>query len=190
MSEVYLDARLSNYQIAARLRSLKRIAQQIQFGIIFLAERLREGKLTPEQWENEMRKEIKALHIIAAALAKEGIENLTAADYGYIGAKLKQEYKYLRNFRLQIERGSVKLESNAFLRRAASYTVNSRESFYKVLRTDTQSYTQERRVLDPKAIHCQTCIDEARKGWQPIGTLRKIGDSECKINCQCRFHFR
>lgn len=190
VNDAFVDADLNNYQIAARLRSLHRVGQQIQLGIIFLAERLKEGKLTVPQWEEEMRKELKALHVIAAALAKQGIENLTATDYGYIGAKLKEEYRYLRRFRLQIEQGAVNLQSNAFLRRAASYTINSRESFYKVLRANTSRYTQERRILNPKAVHCQTCISEAKLGWQPLGTLRKIGDSECKINCQCRFHFR
>lgn len=37
---------------------------------------------------------------------------------------------------------------------------------------------------------CSTCAHQAAMGWQPIGTLRAIGDSICMSGCHCRFLFR
>lgn len=37
---------------------------------------------------------------------------------------------------------------------------------------------------------CRTCIAESEKGWQPLGTLNEIGDSECMGNCDCYFEWK
>lgn len=37
---------------------------------------------------------------------------------------------------------------------------------------------------------CPTCIERLALNWQPIGTLRPIGDSECRHQCHCHFRFR
>lgn len=184
----FIDAQISNRQINARLRSLNKMADQIKLGIMFITQQLQDGKLTPAMWEAEMRKELKALHIIAAATARGGFDELDFRIYGHIGSNLKKEYAYLKRFRDQIEQGKIKLDGNGILRRAASYTVNSRQSFYVALRQAT--YTQERRILAQGVAHCQDCLDEARKGWQSVGTLKVIGDSQCRTNCHCRMEFR
>ena len=65
--------------------------------------------------------------------------------------------------------------------------------------------TQERRVLGD-AEHCRTvrtraeavlgqpglegCVELAAKGWQPIGSLPKIGQSPCRSNCKCTKIYR
>ena len=51
---------------------------------------------------------------------------------------------------------------------------------------------EERRVHGRKTAHvwCETCTEETAKGWQPIGTLKDIGDSECMGNCDCYFEYR
>jgi hypothetical protein len=58
---------------------------------------------------------------------------------------------------------------------------------------------EELRVLG-EADHCSTeddpdgdregCLELAALGWQPIGTLPKIGESVCIVNCHCRFAYR
>ena len=46
----------------------------------------------------------------------------------------------------------------------------------------------ERRVVGhPKTEHCTDCPPLAAMGWQPIGTLPPIGDSECGHLCLCHF---
>jgi hypothetical protein len=34
------------------------------------------------------------------------------------------------------------------------------------------------------------CIEEAQKGWQPIGTLSVVGSRTCLSNCRCSFSYR
>ena len=54
---------------------------------------------------------------------------------------------------------------------------------------------EERRVLE-RAEHCESdeelegCIELSEKGWQPIGTLPRLGVSPCRSNCRCRFDYR
>ncbi len=52
-------------------------------------------------------------------------------------------------------------------------------------------YTMERRVhgrlVDDM---CQTCSAAVAMGWVPIGTLPRIGDSECLGNCHCYFQYQ
>lgn len=51
--------------------------------------------------------------------------------------------------------------------------------------------TQERRVLGhPKTHHCEDCPPLAAMGWQPIGTLPAIGQTECGGMCYCHFEYR
>jgi hypothetical protein len=48
---------------------------------------------------------------------------------------------------------------------------------------------QERRLMD--STHpCTVCPQQAALGWQPLGTLKAIGDSPCREGCRCHFEFR
>jgi hypothetical protein len=50
--------------------------------------------------------------------------------------------------------------------------------------------THERRVLDDAVKdHCQTCLDEAERDWQPIGTLTPIGSADCMSRDRCYFEY-
>lgn len=37
---------------------------------------------------------------------------------------------------------------------------------------------------------CGPCRERVAQGWKPIGTLRPIGDSECRNACHCRLRYR
>jgi hypothetical protein len=60
-----------------------------------------------------------------------------------------------------------------------------------VRRRDHQGFggQQERRFLHA-AEHCPDCVDVAGRGWVPIGTLPRIGDSQCRTRCRCTFSYR
>ncbi len=52
-------------------------------------------------------------------------------------------------------------------------------------------YTEEMRVHGKlKDDMCPTCKAAVDAGWQPIGTLPKIGQSECISECHCFFRWR
>jgi len=43
--------------------------------------------------------------------------------------------------------------------------------------------------LELEAHHCDECLTENERGWQPIGTLVPIGERECKSGCRCWFRY-
>ncbi len=58
-------------------------------------------------------------------------------------------------------------------------------------RTPAKGLDQERRIHGfPIDDQCQTCSEQTHLGWQPLGTLLDIGDSECLNNCHCYFIYR
>ncbi len=56
--------------------------------------------------------------------------------------------------------------------------------------TRNGDYTMERRIhgrlVDDM---CETCRNAVAMGWQPVGVLPRIGDSECLGNCHCYFQY-
>lgn len=52
--------------------------------------------------------------------------------------------------------------------------------------------TEERRLHSRLEKHakCKTCIDATKAGWQNLGILPAIGDSECMSACDCYWEFR
>lgn len=150
-----------------------------------------EGRSSLATWQTQMALEIKHLHIASAAAAVGGWDRLTSADFGRVGQLLKVQYAYLQRFALQIQVGQVPL-NGGLITRAGMYADAARGTYEderRVLMRDRLGMTEERRELG-RADHCDDCLAEAGKGWQPIGTLRRIGDSACKVSCKCSFNYR
>lgn len=115
-----------------------------------------------------------------------GAKSVNVADIlQKVGAAIAREYKYFEKFVRQV------LSAVNAAARAGMYAEAGRGT-YEEARTEAMKAsgkTEERRLLGI-ADHCSDCVAEANKGWQPIGTLRAIGDSICKSNCHCRKEFR
>lgn len=77
--------------------------------------------------------------------------------------------------------------------RAELYATSAWQSAQKITRASkrrTGSARWERRILGhPKTEHCTDCPPLAALGWQPVGTLPDIGDSECNGLCLCHFEY-
>lgn len=156
-----------------------------------ISERLINRNITLADWIMEMQQEIKRSHLVAAALGKGGWDRLTAADFGRVGASIRDQYRFLRQFAEQIQTGQQKLNGR-LIRRSQLY-VQSARAFHTEFEREQVSnagYTEERRVLG-QAEHCEDCIEYASRGWVPIGTLPEIGiASKCRQNCHCHFEYR
>jgi hypothetical protein len=155
-----------------------------------LADAYRRGELTLDQWEIEMRATVKNAHILSTALARGGIDRLTPADYGRIGAVVKREYGYLGTLADQLDIG-IQPTDGRFMVRVQMFVRSGRRTFEatRTVEAQTRGFTEERSVLHP-ADHCIECVDQASIGWGPIGTLLPIGDRECLSNCQCTMDYR
>lgn len=164
-------------------RVIERGADRMQV----LTERLARGELSIADWMRGMGQEMKIQHILAAVSARGGWEQMTPADFGRVGAKLRNEYGYLRRFAEQIARGEIPIDGRA-VARSRLYSHAARAE-YEQIRREAGVYTQERRVLHASE-SCEDCVEYASWGWRPIGTLPPIGDSRCGVNCRCTFEFK
>jgi hypothetical protein len=158
---------------------------QVEGDITTITNLLVEGKIDVAQWEDATRSALKNLHTWNYLLGAGGEKMMTQADYGSLGQKLKEEYKYLRGLSQELLQGDV---PEAQLRaRMAMYT-NSGGTTHELGRAKAHQkagYNWEKR-LRTKVNSCDSCFDYAGMGWQGIGTLPEAGQKcECKSNCGC-----
>jgi hypothetical protein len=175
--------------------SIESIISASQFNMSSLGIQLQGGVLNLAEWQAGMMLEIKTLHTASAAAAKGGWAQMSASDWGYMGSEIKKQYEYLADFAAEIFSG-YPLDGR-FFQRLDLYGRAARTSASQIFRrlNEFAGKTEERRVLGI-ADHCNSsagregCLELAAKGWQPIGTLAKIGDATCHQNCRCSFEYK
>ena len=177
---------------------LERAVSACSINIERLSDQLIDGEITLAQWQLAMEREVKIGNVAAAALARGGWAQMSPADWGWVGARIKQQYRYLDNFAREIASGRQLL--NGRLRvRADLYAGAMRGTFEESRRRYARIYkdaAEERRVLTPGAEHCEPangkpgCAELAALGWQAVGTLPPIGAATCVTFCQCHFEYR
>jgi hypothetical protein len=80
--------------------SLLRLRQDLfRRDVEVLSQRLLERSISLADWEREMARAIKDLHVTSAVIAKGGNWGaMTQADWGRVGAEIKKEYRFLHGF--------------------------------------------------------------------------------------------
>lgn len=148
--------------------------------------------------------------IVAGAMALKGEEPLTHAEVYALDRLTKKQYDYLDKFEREVTANPPReisdfstvtifaepapMTSGQFTARAESYG-NAPWEVQNVGRDIVRQqavFSAERRVHKLSfAEHrpCKGCLDESQKAWQPMGTLREIGDCECMSNCDCYFEW-
>lgn len=186
----YIDKRGRFVSQKVITTELERVTVGAKDEMIGLSKRLQAGEISLADWQLGMRDRIKAIHNAQAAIAKGGWAQMSQADWGAVGQMTKRQYAFLQKFAVDIEQGKQVLNGN-FLRRAGMYADAGRGTGQDMRRREAANngYTEEQRVLNP-ADHCSDCVEYAGLGWQPIGTLPRIGDSVCRTNCRCEFEYR
>ena len=152
---------------------------------------LREQQISLADWQLQMRAHIKDVHLVAAVAERGGWDNMTQADFGRVGQRIQVQYAYLDNFAQQIADGTQPLDGR-FLVRSQMYTDASVATFdrFQVNAFNAAGFDEERSILEPGARHCSECESEAARGWQPIGTIKPIGERICLTRCRCTKEFR
>jgi len=152
--------------------------------------RLSDGSITIDQWQGSVREAIKMAHIQASVLGQGGRDAMSASDYGRVGQKLRQEYRYLERFVRDMLNGAV--SSAHALNRIGLYAESVRSSWWEgvEVRQRSQGYSLMRRKLDPQAQHCQNCIQYAARGIVPIGSIPLPGQRcACRVRCRCTVEY-
>ncbi len=147
--------------------------------------------------------------IVAGALAFSGPKELTADDFHAIDHQARVQAEYMDRFERDVQARTPPeiaspigqtvilpqvMSAPQFVARAEQYGDAPWGAAQTVQREKIirgKVYIEEKRVhglmIDDM---CPTCMHAVAKGWQPIGTLPAIGDSECLGNCHCSFRYR
>ena len=157
--------------------------------VMALSRQLQAGQITVQEWQLGMRDTLKSIHLASSALAKGGWAQMSQADYGRVGFRLKEQYAYLQKFAKQIENGY--LLDGRFLNRVQLYSQSGRLTYHMVQRSEMliRGMTEEQNILGA-ADHCSECVSETARGWVPIGDLVLVGQRICMTNCRCSIEFR
>jgi hypothetical protein len=155
-----------------------------------LTQQLRDGRITLADWQAQVAREVKNVHLYSAAAAKGGWAQMTPADYGRAGQRIEAQYRFLRGFAEDIASGKQPLNLRA-LERAALYSEAGRNTFHHTEEREMElrGMTEEHSRRHP-ADSCEDCIEQEELGWQPIGEAVPIGERQCRVRCRCTMDYR
>jgi hypothetical protein len=184
----YIDQRGRFVKSADVRKALSDVVNANKRQIRALARQLNNGTLSVQQWQASMETAVRDLHLGATAAGKGGFGQMTQRDYGLAGQRIQFHFSKLDGLARDVEAGRISAgrvvaRAELYARAGVGVYENSRrEAAVGVM-------TEEKRFLGA-AEHCADCVNAAAMGWQPLGTLPRIGQSLCRANCRCRFGFR
>jgi hypothetical protein len=150
--------------------------------------------------------------ILSSTLALSGPSPLTGAELDGVDSEAQKQEQFFDRFQQEILAPKEKLITipvsevtqfidvlpsamtpGQFVARAEKYADSAWQAAQRINHEQAVGqgqYKFERRILgSPKTEHCEDCPPLAALGWQPIGTLPAIGDSECGALCLCHFRY-
>jgi hypothetical protein len=187
----YIDTKTGRFVSRQAVRGdLDAVLDGLTAKMDLISQSLVQGSIDLDDWQLQMMDLTKRTHLVAAAAQKGGWAQMTQADFGRVGQIVRREYEYLRRFANQIESGEQPLDGNVG-RRARMYGQQGRNTYYAMQRAEMRlrGFDEERSILH-EADHCQECVSEEKKGFQPIGDMIQIGQRLCRSNCKCSVEYR
>lgn len=164
----------------------------LAFLLIARAETLRKDFTVEnfQMWNQTTRKDINALHYAMTIIAFGGSSEMDSERWNIAEAVILTQISYFDAFARDVLAGSVPMNGR-FPVRTSLYAFAGYSTFIQAetIRETFAGRTEERRFTTSGA-PCDDCKAERKKGWQPIGTLRAIGDSECLVRCRCFKKYR
>jgi len=203
--EAVFDNRIGRYRYiksgrfvsAANLRmGVLRVSTAQEQVMASLTQSLIDGEITQRQWYLQMRKAMKDQYRSSWLASIGGRENYTRSEVSKFGWSVRDQYRWLDNFFIQLQTGEQAL--NGFAVRRARMYARAGNGIYQnnLLRMALEhGMTEGRRILGENDNHCHDssrpgCIELAKKGWIPIRELTPIGSATCLSNDLCRYEFR
>lgn len=194
-SAILYDPRAGQYRDASgrfvrREKVLIAVEQEnarTQIRLQALTRSLISGNLSLPEWEMQFARDLKNAHLRLAMLAAGGKERMTQAHYGAVGYELKRQYAFLDKFAHDLAAG--KLTPKQAIARASSYGQSGKIAFHRAekIARKREGFNVAKRLLDPQAQHCNSCIAHQRSQWIPIDQIVEPGTRcECQNNCRCR----
>lgn len=172
-------------------RILDASINKVSANMTALTQQLQDGTLKLYEWQVQMAAEMKMLHVGAAAMGNGGWANMTLADWGWVGQRVRTQYDYLKNFAHDIASGDQPLDGR-LLNRVALYAQAGRGTQREIMRRVAQQRgaQEERNILGAAERHCPQCPSLSALGWVLIGTLPAVGSRACLSRCHCHIETR
>ena len=162
-----------------------------------LSDLLSSGQLKPDDWSEIFRQEIKEEWLAQYMAGRGGVDQMTPADWGWIGGKLNVQYNtYLSRFLDDIKSGDLSPEQIAA--RARMYIEGAEQAYWRANHVShvAAGYDEVLWVLNPDVENCPDCIRFASMGWQRTdsdpygGAYPGSGHTQCLTNCGCFLEYR
>lgn len=158
-----------------------------------LANSLLARDLAVAEWQAALRDELRHAHTVAAVTARGGWAQMTAADWGRLGARTRGEYARLNNFAAEVTsgaqkfNGTIRSRSGRYIRGARSTYYNEQHRLLIERQAGLSGVLLARRVygFSVTGEKCDGCQREHDRGWQAADTIAEIGSQECGHNCNC-----
>lgn len=159
--------------------------------MVMLSQRLREGTISLQDWERDMRRVVK-LNELAQTMAAHGGRNaMRLDDYLAAARNIKAQYRYLQKFTEEIASGQQPLNGR-FIARAALYGQHARTTYENTRLHDAgESDTPMlvRNVLHARE-HCAGCVAATALGFVPLAQMPLLGSRDCLANDRCTLAYR
>lgn len=178
--------RAANGQFISRVavvEARQSIVREVSKQVASLTIQLREGVISIGDWQSAMREALKAGHMLSFGIATGGKRSVTQSEWGRLGARLREQYKYLDRFARAIEQGKP-----VHLGRAKLYANAIRQTHQNQERLShaAAGFTRLRRHRTARE-SCAGCVRDARE-WA-IDEAPPLGQNECYSNCLCYDEF-
>lgn len=169
--------------------ALERALHRAQREVDATSAALQNGAISVDVWRERMAMHIKETHLYAAAVPRGGWAQLTAADFGRVGRRIRFQYERLNKFALELAAG--KKRDGSFRMRARMYAGASITAYddAEVVEMRSTGMAEERNVRT-RGDSCEGCVGESARGWVPIGKLIPIGQRDCLTHCRCHKRYR
>lgn len=144
--------------------------------------------------------------IVAGAMGLIGPRALTSDELQQAERQAQVQDAYIDRFQAEMTRpqpfnpdktvqiivAPAPMTPGRFIARAESYGAcvwGYAQEIARATYVRNQVFDQERLELGD-AEHCPGCLEDSAKGFVPIGSLRSIGDRQCRTNCYCRMVYK
>jgi hypothetical protein len=197
----YRYIRSGKFVSAANVRAgVLRVSTAQEQVMASLTQSLIDNEITPRQWYLQMRKAMKDQYRSSWLASIGGQGNYTRSEVSKFGWAIRDQYRWLDNFFVQLQTGEQAL--NGFAIRRARMYARAGNGIYQnnLLRIAIEhGMRRGRRVLGENENHCTDkqvgrasrpgCKELADKGYVSIFEVVPIGNALCLSNCLCSFEF-
>ena len=164
-----------------------------------LMAKMLKGKIDLAAWQTMVREELRDLYGQSIIVVRGGVENMSKADWGRLGAAVQAQYKYLDRFAKQIEADAMagKLKAPGYyLKRMAMYVNDASVAYWRTLVADAKKAKKTVLVYWEtgfvKTEHCPDCAALAAASPYKLSELKFVprdGHTACRMACGCGLRF-